>query len=252
MTTVKEIYKYIDSFAPFDSAEPWDNVGILIGSESAPVQKALAALDITNDVIDEAVKMGAELIISHHPIIFGGIKKVMKGSPVFEAAAAGVNCICAHTNLDKSPIFGVNTALAEAAGLVGCAPSQNDPILFIAQTAEPMTPEAFAEQIKKNLGLPSIGFTSCGTAVSKVGLCSGAGGSEIFAAAAEGCDAFLTGEIKHHEILAANSAGISTFILGHYGSEDVVIEPLAQRLSKQFTEVSFAVSKTFTDGVRFL
>ena len=132
MTTVKDIYNYIDSFAPFDSAEEWDNVGILIGSGSTEVTKALITLDITNETADEAKKIGAQLIISHHPVIFGGLKRLSSDSPVYRAAKYDISCLCAHTNLDKSPVFGVNTALAAAIGLVDCRPCENNEILFTA------------------------------------------------------------------------------------------------------------------------
>ncbi len=249
MTTVRDIYEYMDSFAPFASAEEWDNVGVLVGDKGAPVTKALLSLDITNEVVSEANEIGAELIISHHPIIFGGIKRVEASSPVYMAARFGITCLCAHTNLDKSPVFGVNTALAEAAGLTGCAPSEKNDILFIAKTTETLAPGDLAARLKKRLHMGGVAFTEYNMEINKVGLCSGAGGSEIYSAAEEGCDAFITGEIKHHELLFANASGISTFILGHYKSEDVVISPLAKRLSAAFPEVDFVKSGVFSDGV---
>lgn len=252
MATVHDIYKYIDSFAPFDTAEPWDNVGILIGDKNAPVERAVVSLDITNDVADEARALGAQLIISHHPVIFGGIKSVTSDSVVYRAARYGLSCVCAHTNLDKSPIFGVNTALADAAGCAGCRVSDDNDILFIAETKEPLTAEQFARQLKSRLGHDCVSFTDGGSLISKVGFCSGGGGGEIFSASSQGCGALVTGEIKHHELIFANEHGISVFALGHYKSEDVVIEPLARLLSEKFPETEFLKSKVFTDGVRYI
>ncbi len=252
MTTVKDIYSYIDSFAPFDSAEEWDNVGILVGDKNAQVTKALLSLDITNGVADEAHALGAQLIISHHPVIFGGIKRVLSDSPVYRAAALGLSCLCAHTNLDKSPVFGVNTALAKASGLVGCEASPSNELLFVAKVEQPVTARQFAETLKDRLKLSGFSYTPGSGMISKVGLCSGGGGSEIFSAAKEGCDAFITGEIKHHELLFANEAGISVFTLGHYRSEDVVIKPLGERLAAEFPDVEFITSSVFTDEVMFI
>ena len=250
MTTVKDIYDIIDSFAPFDTAEEWDNAGLLVGDGNAGVTKVLLSLDITNGVVEEAKECGAQLIISHHPIIFGsGLKRLAASSPVYRAAAYGVACICAHTNLDKSPVFGVNTVLAEAAGLQNCRVSEKNEILFLADTPEKCSPEELAAQIKQRMGLCGVAFTRSGGDVGKVGICSGGGGSEIYSAAAEGCSAFITGEIKHHELVFANENGVSTFILGHYASEDVVLEPLGQRLHSAFPEVSFIKSSVFTDGM---
>ena len=252
MTTVLDIYKFIDSFAPFDTSEEWDNTGILVGDKNAFVTKALLSLDITNDVVSEASEIGAQLIISHHPVIFGGLKKVLSDSVVYKAAAMGLTCLCAHTNLDKSPVFGVNTALAAAAGLHSCERSGKNELLFTAYTECPVTPEQLAEQLKARAGANGISYTAACKAISKVGLCSGGGGGEIYSAAQEGCDAFITGEIKHHELLFANDSGISVFVLGHYKSEDVVISPLADRLSARFPDAEFVKTKVFDDGVRFI
>lgn len=252
MTTVFDIYSYIDSFAPFDTALDWDNVGILVGDKSAAVTSAVVSLDITNSVADEARSLGAQLIISHHPVIFGGVKKVLSDGVVYRAASYGLSCICAHTNLDKSPTFGVNTALCDAVGCVNSRVSEKGEILFLADTPEPLTPKDFAEQIKRRLGHGGVAFTDNSQMVSRVGVCSGGGGGEIYAAASEGCDGFVTGEIKHHELLFANEHGISVFVLGHFKSEDVVIEPLVKKLSEQFPEVQFVKSSVFDDGVRFL
>lgn len=249
MTRVTDIHEFIDSFAPFSSAEPWDNVGVLVGDSSAVISKAIVSLDITTDVLDEAKVSGAQLVISHHPIIFGGIKNVMVGTPVYKAVSQGITCLCAHTNLDKSPVFGVNICLAETVGLIGCHPSDDNELLFIAETKGDISSRELAETIKKNLSMSGVCFTDCGKKIHKVGMCSGAGGSEIFSAIDQGCDAFITGEIKHHELLAANSAGMSVFILGHYKSEDVVIQPLVDKLSQRFPDVEFVKSKEFSDGV---
>lgn len=250
MTTVLDIYSYIDSFAPFSAAEDWDNVGVLVGDESAAVTKAVVSLDITNGVLDEAKRLGAELVISHHPIIFSGIKKLGSDSPVYRAAQYGISCICAHTNLDKSPVFGVNTALSDALGLTDCKVSGSNEILFTANTLSPVSARELAKSACERLGIESVSYIDGGRTFSKVGVCSGGGGGEIFSAFKEGCGAFVTGEIKHHELLFAKEHGISVFVLGHYKSEDVVIEPLAQLLSEKFTETVFVKSKVFTDGVK--
>lgn len=249
MTTVNDIYEYIDSFAPFNTAEQWDNVGVLVGNKEHSVKRAVVSLDITSDVLAEAHDVDAQLVISHHPIIFGGIKTVMSGSPVYDAVSYGISCLCAHTNLDKSSVFGVNTALAQAAGLLNCRPSADGEFLFIANTKDMTAPDDLAAQIKKNLNMNAVAFTEYNMEINTVGICSGGGGDEIFSAINHGCDAFITGEIKHHELLAANAAGLSVFILGHYKSEDVVIEPLVRRLGEKFPDVEFMKSKVFSDGV---
>ncbi len=249
MTTVKDIYDYIDSFAPFDTQESYDNAGILTGSPQDSVTRALIALDITTSVVREADKINAQLIVSHHPIIFRPIKSVMKGTALYALVQKGISAICAHTNLDKSQEFGVNTALADIMGLKNRRVSDKGELLFTAETSSSMTAEKFAQLVKESLSLEGIGYTDSGRMISKVGFCSGAGGEEIFTAVSDGCDAFVTGEMKHHEIIFANENNISVFILGHFGSENVVIRPLAEKLSERFPEVEFIVMPNDTDGV---
>ena len=252
MTTVKDIYDYIDSFAPFDTAESYDNVGILAGDPNQNVTQVLLALDITRAVVREAEKMNAQLIISHHPVIFRPIHSVLKGTAVYDLVQSGISAICAHTNLDKSSEFGVNTTLAAAIGLKNCMVSEKGELLFTAETENEMTAREFALSVKKSVGLDSIAYTDSGKMIKKVGFCSGAGGEEIFTAKADGCDAFVTGELKHHEIVFANENQISAYILGHFGSENVVIKPLAEKLSERFREVTFRVKSNDTDGVKFV
>lgn len=252
MTTVLDIYNYIDSFAPFATAEDYDNVGILVGNRNQTVTKALVSLDITREVVNEAVNLGAEVIISHHPVIFNPLKRLSFDSVPALLVKSGITALCAHTNLDKSAEFGVNTALAVAIGLVDCTVCDNNDILFIANTIAPLTVNEFAHNVKSGLNCESVAYTRSDNTVRKVGLCSGAGGSEVFSAMAKGCDTFVTGEIKHHELLAANEGGMSVFSVGHYKSEDIVIRPLAEKLAEQFDDVCFAKSQVFNDRVSFV
>ena len=251
MTTVKDIYEFIDSFAPFETAESFDNTGILVGNFQTEITKAMVSLDITSEVIEEAVKFGSQLIVSHHPVIFNPVKRVMSDSVVYKLIENGISAICAHTNLDKSPVFGVNTELAKAITLKNIRVSQNNDILFLGETEDVINIDKFANIVKRNLDCQSIAYTAVRKNIQKVGLCSGAGGSEVFSAIGEHCDAFVTGEIKHHEIIAANESGMSVFVLGHYKSEDVVIEPLRKKLSERFFDVEFKKSQSFNDKIVF-
>lgn len=252
MTRVADIYNYIDSFAPFSDSAEFDNTGILVGDSCAEVTKAVVALDITREVINEAVKLNAQLIVSHHPVIFRPLKKLMSNSVPALMIKNNLTAVCAHTNLDLSEKFGVNTCLAEACGLENCKREKNADLLFTAFLREKMTARQFADEIKKGLSCNCVSFTSVNNDIKKVGLCSGAGGDEVFSAIGAGCDAFITGEIKHHELIAANEAGISVFCVGHYKSEDIVIAPLVKKLSERFAEVEFIKSKAFTDKVEFV
>ena len=116
MATVREIYQYLDGLAPFSLQMEFDNAGFLVGRGERAVSKILVSLDITEEVAEEAAELGAELIVSHHPVIFRPLKKLEQGSVVWELARAGISAICAHTNLDKAR-GGVNDCLAAALGL---------------------------------------------------------------------------------------------------------------------------------------
>ena len=112
MPKAKEIYEYIDSFAPFCKQEEWDNSGFLIGDENVEVKSVLLALDCTNEVLEYAKKSGCELVITHHPIIFGALKQVKFGSEVYTAVNNGLSVICAHTSYDVAE-GGVSDILAK-------------------------------------------------------------------------------------------------------------------------------------------
>ena len=116
MNTVGEIYRFIDEIAPFHTAMDFDNVGLLVGDEKQAVDRALVALDITPAVVEEASACGAQLIVSHHPVIFTPLRRLTAGSPPFLLAQKGISAICAHTNLDLAA-GGVNTCLGEALGM---------------------------------------------------------------------------------------------------------------------------------------
>lgn len=252
MAKAADIFNYIDSFAPFSDSAEFDNTGILVGDSYTEVTNAVVTLDITREVVQEAIELNAQLIVSHHPVIFKPLKRLMANSVPALMIKNDLTAICAHTNLDLSEKFGVNICLAEACGLENCTREKNADLLFTAFLKEKMTAQQFADEIKKGLSCNCVAFTNVNNDIKKVGLCSGAGGDEVFSAIDAGCDAFITGEIKHHELIAANEAGISVFCIGHYKSEDIVIAPLVKKLSERFTEVKFIKSKSFTDKIDFI
>lgn len=229
-----DVYNYIDSFAPFSSQESWDNSGHLIGSLHKDVTKAVVCLDVNSDVIDFATEIGAELIISHHPVIFSPAKSVTSDSLIFKAVMSGIAIICAHTNLDKAP-GGVNDALCEVLEFPYekvCA--DNSPtFLNICHTKKPMTASELSAYLRDKLSC-AVSYCDAGAEISKIGLCSGAGADFIDDAIKLGCNAFITGEAKYHEFLEAEEKGISLFAVGHFESEIPVVKKLTDRLNEQF------------------
>lgn len=252
MTTIKDIMVFFESFAPADSAMDFDNVGLLVGDKNTEVTKALVSLDITGEVAEEAQKLGCELIISHHPVIFNPIKRLDTKCAPYILAKYGISALCMHTNLDLSESFGVNLCLANAVGVKNVVKSDKGECLFVGELEKETDMKAFAENVKSALDCNGLRYTDVKKSVKKVAVSSGAGGSDIFAAAQIGADVLVTGEIKHHEINAANELGVNIVDAGHFKSEDIVILPLINKLSDNFSDVIFTKSKAYSDNVKFI
>ncbi|MBQ4100096.1 MAG: Nif3-like dinuclear metal center hexameric protein, partial [Oscillospiraceae bacterium] len=154
MSNVKNVFDYIDALAPFKTAEDWDNSGLLIGSPTAKVEKALIALEITNEVIDEAIELRADLIITHHPVIFKPIKNIDESDLIYRLIANNIAVISAHTNLDVAK-SGVNFTLADVLELSGIGTFEpvgdNLSLGRIGTLKRDYTPLEFARHVKTNL-----------------------------------------------------------------------------------------------------
>lgn len=254
MITVKEIYDFLNEIAPFDSSMSYDNTGLLAGNFEKEIKKVLLSLDITNEVCCEAASIGANLIISHHPVIFKAVKSVDFKNPVANLIKNEINAICAHTNLDVAE-EGVNFELARAlklSGLKALTFENSYPMGLVGDLEKPMNCREFAQFVKGNLLCDGLRYTEARKEIKKVAVCSGSGGSLIEDVFAAGADAFVTGEIKHSDILKANSFGIQIVDAGHFKSENVIIKPLKEKLALKFPEIEFFISETFTDGIKFL
>lgn len=244
MSTVTHIYDAIDRLAPFWLTMDFDNTGILVGDRNREVSCALLALDCTPAVVEQARQLGAQLIITHHPVIFHPLKRVNEDAVVYQLIRSDIAVISAHTNLDIAQ-GGVNDALVNAIGLRDCRGLE----LLNEQTGawlgrigtlpEPLSPEAFAAHVKSCLNAASVKFAAAPRAIHTVALCSGSGADCLDAAISAGADALLTSEVKQHEYLAAAAAGISIFDAGHFDTEDIVIEPLRDYLAKEIPDVHF-------------
>lgn len=250
MISAGEIYDYIDSFAPFSSAMDFDNVGILIGSRDALSEKVLLALDITSEVISEAVQKNVSVIVTHHPIIFHPLKNIHTDSLQYKLIKNNMTVISAHTNLDIC-CGGVNDTLAEKIGLNFTEHTNNDCYL-LGETDKEFSFTEFADYIKDRMNCKGFRFTYKNGSIKRVLVACGAGGSSIFDAVKEKADAFVTGEIKHHELLAARENNIAVYDLGHFRSEDMIIDKLAEMLKKRFPETDFEKAESDREGIYYL
>lgn len=236
---INAVIRFADEIAPFDTAAEWDNIGLLAGDPDAAVSRVLLALDITPAVVREAHEKNVQLIVSHHPVIFSPLRRLVPGSAEYLLAKHDIAALCLHTNLDRAA-NGVNTALAAALRLKDTALYPDD-FLLVGEPESPCHADEFAALLKERLHAPSVRFT--GGTVSRVAVSSGGGGEGVELSAKYGFDAFVTGELKHHHYLYAVQHGVAAFDAGHFSTENVVIAPLSKLFAKEFPDIEFIVSK---------
>lgn len=263
MATVGKIYEFLDTVAPFKMKMDFDNVGLLAGFTTDEVSKIIVSLDITEDVIDEAYDAGAQLIVSHHPVIFS-LKTVSDLDPAGKKAALilrrGINAICMHTNLDAAP-GGVNDQLAKIAGII-------EPKLlcdeFRTESGEPycigrigeleneMSMIEYLKYLKTALKTNGLRYYDSGRPVKKVAVVGGSGMMQLDYVLKTGADTFLTADIKYDAFLDAKDGGYNLIDGDHFCTENVVIPYIAERLEKGFPEIEVVISKVHSQTAKFI
>ncbi len=227
MTKISEIYSLINQFAPFDTQLSFDNAGLLIGNADDCVTKIAISLDATPDTVKTAYENGANLLITHHPVIFGSLKSISKYDAAYHAIRLGVSVISAHTNLDAA-VGGVNDCLCMAIDLCNIKPlSSDDDVVPLARIGDIkdsnyMSSADFGELLKKSIKCGGIKLTATDNQIKRVAVCGGSGGDYIIAAKNSGADALVTGECSHHHRLLAKQLGITLFECGHFCTEQTV------------------------------
>lgn len=236
MTTVKNIYDYINRIAPFDTQEEWDNSGFLIGEYRKEVKKAVLCLDVTKNVAAFAADIGADLIISHHPIIFGGIKEVKKGSAVYTCIENDIAVISAHTNFDISPC-GINANLCKRLGLKN-AKAIDGTFIYSGELDCEMSIDDFAEYVKDALDVNGLRYTDTEKPVKTVAVGGGAC-EEYIGYAMQSADCFVTGDMKYHQMLECAENGFAVISAGHFETESESFHMLLEKLQKPFPDIEF-------------
>lgn len=253
---VRDVYEYIDSIAPFSTQDSFDNAGMLVGDSDAEVKKIAIALDITNEVVEEAHRMGADLIVSHHPVIFHPLKCVVAGTPVYNLIRYGMSAICAHTNFDMA-VEGVTDLMRQLLDLE--KGEVLDPIHadgsgygLICTMKFAISAQSLAEICKKAFDCESIRFNDAGLPIKRVALSSGAGNSEIEIAKKKNCDALITGDIKWSSFVDAQNMGLTVIDAGHFYTENILCSHLVSLLGQKFPEAEIFIPYSNSDLCKYV
>ncbi|MGN1419872.1 MAG: Nif3-like dinuclear metal center hexameric protein [Acutalibacteraceae bacterium] len=253
MICVKDISDYINSFAPYATKCDWDNCGILIGKPDDEVKKIGFCLDLTSETLKEAINQGVNLMITHHPVIFKEKKNFLDDDLTFKAAVNHINIISAHTCFDCAD-GGVNDVLCELLELYDTEKIESEecvlPMARIGSLKEEISSLDFASFVSKKLNT-TVRFVDCGNQIRKAAVCGGAGMSFLDEVINSGADAYVTGDISHHEMLEAKEKGITVVAAGHYETEYPAMNQLKKRISEKFDNID-CVLLTQTNPVTFI
>lgn len=261
MATVNDIFGYFEETVPTYMKMEFDNPGFLAGNGDREVHRALLALDITDEVIEEAKQIGAQLVISHHRLFFE-LRNVSThdfvGRKLVALLEAQLSAICLHTNLD-AVAGGVNDALmgalhADTVGILQPMGTGPDGAAYGGGRfgfLPEMPLQAFLSHCKQALGANGLRYVDAGRPVHCIGVCGGAGGSMLMDAVSMGCDTFITGDVKHNVFIDAKELGINLIDAGHFPTENVVIPVLRNYLLDAFPELDVRISQLHRQPEQF-
>lgn len=262
---VHDLVTALEAMMPLELAESWDNVGLLLGDRQASVERVMTCLTLTPDVAHEAIERGAQLIATHHPVMFRPIQTITSDTPqgtmLLELIRHGVAVFSPHTAFDSS-LDGINSQLARLLELEDveplripesptpdAVPGGTGRIGHFA-TARPL--RVVLTALQQQLGLEAVQYVGdADQTIERMAIACGAGGSFLDDAIRSGCQAFLTGEARFHSCLDARTAGIALIVIGHYGSERHGVETLANQVSHRFPNLEVWASETETDPLRW-
>jgi dinuclear metal center YbgI/SA1388 family protein len=262
MLTVSIIAAFLEDFAPPRLAADWDNVGLLIGDSRRPVQRVMTCLTVTPASVAEAVTEKADLIVTHHPMLFDAVRRITtdttEGRMLLDLIAAGIAVFSPHTAFDSAR-SGINQRLAEGLGLTDVGPlvpDATDPKLGTGRVGFPETAAtltSIAYRLKDFLNLPGVHLVGDPKMpVRAVAVACGSAGELLPAARRAGCDCFITGETRFHTCLEAESTSIGLLLTGHFASERFAVELLAELLTSQFPTAKVWASKQERDPLRWI
>jgi dinuclear metal center YbgI/SA1388 family protein len=262
-----EVIAWLDATFHPEYQEDYDNAGFLLGDSASDYKGALVALDLTPAVVDEAVRLGMSLIVTHHPFIFSGVKRLTDGSETGRMVMAlvknGVSVYAAHTNLDNLP-WGVSGVLAEKLGMeecevlsVKCEVGGEGSVGagMVGKLPEAMPVEDFLKKVKEVIGLPFVRVSeeACRDKtlqVRRVALCGGSCAEFIGDAMRAGADIYLTGDLKYHDFQRGGRMVLAD--IGHYESEQYAKDIIFRAISEKFSNFACRISETQQGIVKYI
>lgn len=252
----EEIYNFLDKKYPFNLQEKWDNSGFLVNTGFKKCRKVMLTLDITNLAVHEADAKKADLIISHHPVIFDPIKKINYSNPVYSLVENGISAICMHTNLDIAE-GGTNTVILRKIG-EKCElsdevePLEDSGLGYIFKFKEAVYVDDLSAILKGIFKTDRIKVSRYGKPIiSKVAICSGSGGSLLDLAIAKNCDALITGDVKHNVWIEANDSRFTVFDCGHFHTENLVLTEIRRVLEEKFPLLDVEIADSSVDPCKY-
>lgn len=257
---IVSIIDELNASYPFDLQEKWDNSGYLVESRSNRCSKLLLTLDITCKVANEAGCKGAELVVSHHPVIFEPRKKISRIDPVYVLIQSGVGALCMHTNLDIA-CGGTNGVILEK--LRECLEIAEEPEQFenlgggnglgwIVTLCEGISVRELAEVCKSIFGCRYVRTSKTDRSIRRIAFCSGSGGSLLGLAPEMGCDALITGDVKHDVWIDADNLDIALLDCGHFHTENIVLTELRRVLEEKFPQLDIEISERSVDPCQYV
>jgi len=250
-TTVKKIYDLIEEYAPKELAWEGDNVGLLVGSMDADVSGIVFVVDVNLGAINMAVDARANLIISHHPVIFSPLKeitdKTATGKVLHTAIKNDINIICAHTNLDAAS-EGISQTLAEIAGLKNIYEPDGINLMRVGELDDNAETEDFIKELKNALEIDTIAVSKgYPKYIKKVAVVAGRGCSLLHEAKQIGADILLLGEIKHENAVYADVLGLCVISCGHHETEVIILDRLKTYLQNRLNKLQLFLG-VYTDA----
>lgn len=260
MISIRDIIATVERIAPLELQESWDNSGVQVGDTSLPCTGVTLCVDCTPEIVDEAATSGHNLIVAHHPLIFKPLKSLTGATPaevtVIDALRRGICVYSAHTSLDCAE-GGISKVMSGMLGLTGVVALEPNGLGAIGQLPEPLTPLQLAALARDIFGCEAVRVASAwcdapdNRTISRVALCGGAGGSLIRSAVDAGAQAYITGDLRHHDFVDF-APWLFMIDVGHFDSEKCARSILYNAITEIFPNFAVSIAKNERNPIKYL